>query len=201
MSSGTQDCCVPKTFRCHQEADHPAGFGNTPADRPNSAASAGRRARAVTKGPHSNTALATMYRRRPVHGPEQHMGLRRTVAQSTDGLTQVQAGHGDGRRTVGKWLRLRGLGGAHGPSAPDENHRHHPPSLAARPPTGRSAPPDRLEPACRVAGVHSGRTVARPAGRTVDTRRPPHENVDAPMRGARVAEKLDRADECEAERR
>ena len=66
---------------------------------------------------------------------------------------------------------------------------------------GRSAPPDRLEPACRVVGVHSGRTVARPAAHTVDSERSPYENVDAPMRGVRVAEKLDRADECEAERR
>nr|WP_298570731.1 hypothetical protein [uncultured Streptomyces sp.] len=74
-----------------------------------------------------------------------------------------------------------------------------------RPPTGRSTTPERLEPARRVAGVHGGRTVARLAGSTVGSRRPPtrYENVGAPTRGVRIAiaEKLDRADECEAERR
>jgi len=70
-----------------------------------------------------------------------------------------------------------------------------------RPPTGRSAPPERLESACRVAGVSSGRSDAHLAGRTVDIERSPYGNVDAPTRGVLVAEKLDRADECEAERR
>jgi hypothetical protein len=68
-------------------------------------------------------------------------------------------------------------------------------------PMGRSAPPERLEPTRQVSPVHGDRATAYPAGRTVGGRRTPYENVDAPTRGVRAAEKQDSADECEAGRR